>query len=245
MSEDTTTTDAPVAEGVDAASTTAPAQPETTESAPAEVSESKTAEPTNTNDDELTEWASKKGLEVDLTNPDVAKLAKMQREAEKKMHESTSQASELKNIIKEEAAQMVTADDGEVAQMRQQLQVMQANQAVNDFYASHPEAREYDADMAKLVQDNPALANAGLEGLYDIARARRMDAGGSEQLKREGGKEALQDLALKQKAAASSGNATSGVASAPSGITVEDVSAALARGDKAWIFEHKNEIDAL
>lgn len=242
MSDDTTTTEAPVSEGVEAESTTAPTQPEATDQAEAEVNaEAKTTE-TNTNDD-VVSWAEKKGLKLNPENETELKLAQMQREAEKKMHESTSQASELKNIINQEASQGNYGDD-QIAEMRQQLQVMQATQAVNDFYAQNPDAKEFDADMAQLVQENPALANGGLEALYAVAKVRRLENGGEDAIKNEGKKQALEDLSLKQKVASTVGAATQKVEPSK-GVTREQVREALNNHDISWLQEHKADIDAL
>ncbi len=244
MSEDTTTTNAPVGDGSDAASTTAAEQPVNTESAEA-VQETAT-EPTNTNvsesKDDVSSWAEKKGF--DLTNPDhVAKMANSYREAEKKMHESSQQASELKNVIQNEASAAGVPDD-QVQAMQQQLQVMQANQAVNDFYASNPDARKYDAEMAKIVQENPAAAAGGIEALYAMAKVRDLENGGTEEIKDEGKKEALQDLALKQKVASATASATTSAAPATA-ITREDVQRALSNHDVEWLRKNASAIDAM
>lgn len=243
MSDDTTTTDAPVSEGSDAASTTAAEQPTNTEPAEA-VSESTDSSNTNVSEpkDDVSSWAEKKGF--DLSNPEhVAKMANSYREAEKKMHESSQQASELKNVIQNEASAQGVPDD-QVQAMQQQLQVMQANQAVNDFYASNPDARKYDADMAKLVQENPALAAGGIEALYAMAKVRDLESGGEDAIKDAGKKEGLENLALKQKVASATASATTHQ-SAPTGVTQADVQNALANHDVEWLRKNQAAIDAL
>lgn len=244
MSDDTTTTDAPVSDGAPAQDVSAEAQPTTTESAEAvqetatESSDTNVSEPS----DDTRSWAEKKGFNLD--NPeDVAKLANSYREAEKKMHESSQQASELKNVIQNEASAQGVPED-QVQAMNQQLQVLQANQAVNDFYAANPDARKYDAEMAKIVQENPAIAAGGIEALYALAKVRDLESGGEQQIKDEGKKEGLQTLALKQKVASATASATSSQTSSPS-ITQADVASALQRGDREWLQNNKAAIDAL
>lgn len=246
MSEDTTTTEAPVADGGAAPVDSATSQPDTTEQATAEVSsnEQNTEQQTNKmpSEDDVKAWAEKKGF--DLNNPEhVAKLATSYREAEKKMHESSQQASELKNVINDEA-QSMGIPDNELAALQQQMQIIQAERQVENFYAQKPDARKYDAEMAEIVRENPQAAAAGIEALYAMAKVRALENGGTEQIKSEGKKEALQDLALKQKVAATTGAAVQ-QSSTSAGITREDVQRALANHDVSWLREHEAEISAL
>jgi len=243
MSDDTTTTEAVETKSADAAIETAPTQLEETTSAEAEVSsEEPTTEQTNENKgDDVASWAKSKGLEINPDNPNEVKLANMQREAEKKMHQSTTQASELKNIINEESSNF-QGDDA--SQMKQEIQVMKANQAVNDFYQQNPDAQQFDADMAEIVRSNPNAAKAGIEALYAMAKVRSLKNGGEDQLKSAGKTEALKDLSSKQKVASASSSATS-AQMASKGITLSEVSEHTRAGDVAWLREHSAEIDAL
>jgi len=247
MSEDTTTTDAPVQD----TGATEPAQPDQADDTSAEATTDTTTPSaqgegeSQTNVSEIAEWAGKKGLEINPDNPNEVKLAQMQREAEKKMHQTTAQASELRNAVNTEVQNEMAnlPQDDQTLQMQAQLQQLQVNQAINDFYANTPEAREYDQAMAQLVNENPQLAAGGLEALYAVAKQREMANGGKEQLKAEGGQEALKQLASKQKAAAPSANASSYTSTA--GVTPEMVREKTRAGDVAWLREHSSEIDAL
>lgn len=243
MSDDTTTTDAPVQDtGAD------DAQPVQTDQAEAEQTQDTTTQSASgegesqTNIEDLSKWASAKGLEINADNPNEVKLAQMQREAERKMHETTSQASELRNAVNREIEVEAAGLVGDEAVMAE-IQQLKINQQINDFYSQNPDARKYDQAMAQLVNENPQLAAGGLEALYAVAKTREMQAGGEQQLKQQGGQEALKELASKQKVAAPQANATS--YQTGSKVTLAEVGERTRAGDVAWLREHAAEIDAL
>lgn len=247
---DETTTDAPVNEGVAAQSTSAETQPEETgtkQSAEVkqepQATETQSSEGQNKETDEIVEWASKKGLPLsEQPTENELKLARMQREAERKMHETTSGA-ELNKAINEEVVSVQPEASTELEGIQQELQALRLQNAVNDFFASNPQAKEYEQDMVKLVQENPQLVAGGLDALYAKARVDRLDAGGTEEIKNSGAKEALEGLAAKQKAASPSASATQNAYSG--GVTIEEVGARTRAGDLEWLREHAAEIDAL
>ena len=89
----------------------------------------------------------------------------------------------------------------------------------------------------------PQIAAGGFEALYAVAKVRN-EQGKDAQLKEQGGREALQSLAQKQKAAAPSAAATTH--EAPSGgVTLDQVRERTQAGDVGWLREHAAEIDAL
>ena len=242
MSEDTTTTDAPANDGAPVQDVSTEAQPEVTETAEAVQSTEEPAETTQPDTNGIEDWAEKKGLKLD-NHEDVKKAFANFRQAEQKMHESTTQASELKNVINEEVqAQASTLPEGDdLAAMKLQMQRMQAEQAVNDFYQQNPDARQFDDQMAKIATERGI---GDIEALYALAKLDQAKNGGNEQLKKEGGREALEGLAQKQKAASPSPSATT--MEAPSqGVTVAEVGERTRAGDVQWLREHAAEIDAL
>ena len=111
-------------------------------------------------DKELLDWASKKGISTD----DPVKLLKMVRESETKMHQATNEASKLRDGV-QEVAQNDGQDD--VYQLINRLKV-------TEFYLNNPNARDYDGKMAEILEDKPYLAN-DLETLYDLARFKSAD----------------------------------------------------------------------
>jgi len=106
-------------------------------------------------DTDLIEWAAKKGVKTD----DPMALLKMVRESEKKMHETSQEAKQLRetfNTIGEEQG----FDDTTLLVNRLQ---------VTDFYLNNPQARQYDDKMAEIVRSKPFLAN-DLDTVYKLAR---------------------------------------------------------------------------
>lgn len=247
---DETTTDAAAKTGVDAPDVSAPTQPAETESQQTAETTPKEPEATEaqssegeSNDDEMLEWARKKGLPLsEEPTENELKLAKMQHEAEKKMHQTTAGA-ELNQTISDEVAARQPEATSDVEALQQKMWALEQQNAVNDFFNRNPEARELEQDMVKLVQENPQLVAGGLDALYAKARMDRLDAGGTDQIKNEGAKEALQGLAAKQKAAAPSASATQTEYSG--GVTVEEVAARTRAGDLEWLRNHEAEINAL
>lgn len=106
-------------------------------------------------DNELFTWAEKKGLKTD----DPVALLKMVRESEKKMHETSQEAKQLRetfNTLGEEQG----LDDTSLLVNRL---------TVTDFYLNNPDARQYDDAMAQIVIERPYLAN-DLDTVYKLAR---------------------------------------------------------------------------
>ena len=243
MSEDTTTTSTPAADtgATEQVAQPAPAEPvEADVSAPAQTTEQPETPSTEKKDDfDANKWAETKGL--NLNNPeDVAKMVKSYSEAEKKMHQSSQQASELKGVIDEEVAKIGVPED-DVLALQQRMQVIEAERAVENFYAQNPDARQYDAKMAQIARDKGI---GDIDALYAMAKVEALNNGGAEALKDEGKKEGLQDLALKQKVASATSSATTKQMATPE-VTREDVQRALASGDVTWLRNNKAAIDAL
>jgi hypothetical protein len=190
-------------------------------------------EPSTTDDN--SSWLQSKG--IDPQSPEaIVKLAEMARNAEKRMHESTAQASELKKALE-------SGDNAEVAQaldvpeemlqnpvfqqLVDKINQLEAGQTtiatankVNDFFAQNPDARNYESAMTAIVTDNPTIGTLvkggylGFDQLYAMAKG--SDANRDDTLKNTGGKEALERIADKQQGRAVSGKATSSQLTPPS-----------------------------
>lgn len=103
-------------------------------------------------------WLGKKGIDPS-TSEGKAAIAKSWREMEKKMHETSSEAKQLRetfNVIGEEQG----LDDTSILVNRLQ---------VTDFYLNNPDARKYDEKMAEIVREKPYLAN-DLTTVYKLAK---------------------------------------------------------------------------
>lgn len=186
----------------------------------------------NTEDNEVKSWAEKKNLPLD--NP--IKLAKMYREAEQKMHQAT-EGAKLKEVLPSQENEF----NDPLVEVRNELTQMKMQNSVNDFYANNPDAREYDGKMAQLVQEDPNLAG-NLKALYALARFDELNTQ-SDDIRRDGGREALTKLAQKQQATAIKGNAVNGQMAPSTKITSANVDQLVGQNDHAWYLKHRDEIN--
>ena len=148
-------------------------------------------------------WA-KKG--IDITTPEgQAKAAKMYADAQKALTQKAQKASELEKQLTTPSGY---EDDRIIA--------LETKYAVRDFFDANPEAKALEAEMAKYIVENgkAELVKQGyltLDEVHAIVAAKSVD---TSQIKAEGRKEGLQELANKQRATAVNGSANN-VAPAP------------------------------
>lgn len=190
-------------------------QPETQDTQAVEGSDTQEVTEKST-DEETLEWAKKKGLPMD----DPVKLAKMVRESETKMHEATTQVNKTREVVQ---ANSEAEGQDETSQLVTGLKVF-------DFFTRHPEARDFDEEMAKVIDDKPHLAN-DLEAVYDIARVRSIDSKLAQERK-AGRKEALQQVAKAENASAPRASATTRESKGE--ITDEDIGKMTPAEYTAW-----------
>ena len=160
----------------------------------------------NSESAELLDWASKKGIKTD----DQIAMLKMMRESERKMHETSQEAKQLRESF-DTIGQEQGLDD---------TSLMLNRLSVTDFYLNNPNARQYDDEMAQIVKDKPFLAN-DLETVYKLARFNSIE---TEKMsaKQEVQKETLAQVARAEVAAPPQASASTR-ANTPSEITDADV----------------------
>lgn len=226
----------------DAAVTTAADEPETTPSEDeSESSTNESEEAEEADSEDVADWARKKGLPLsEKPTENELKLAEMQRNAERKMHETTTRSSELENAVGEQIDE-ATANNPDISASDARIAKIEAEVAVEKFFRSNPDASRYETKMAELVRDNPARARLPLEDLHQLAVA---NSGEREDAEKAGGRKALEGLARKQKAAAPKGNAVSSTTSG-SAVTRAAIDEAVKTGDDAWLKENRAEIDRM
>lgn len=213
MSEETTTStqvDDSTASTEQAVDTTnEQAVQDSTSDATAEDTSSTTAEEpadADNSEDDITEWAKKKGLPMD----DPVALAKMVREGDRKV----TQASQSKSL-----ADNVQAANSEAG--IDDLQSIKNNVAALSFYVSHPEAVQYDEALGKVLEEKPYMVN-DLEGALDMAKGRSLSKE-SELLaaRQAGSKEALAQAAQAERSGAPKASAS--VRTSPKDLTDADI----------------------
>lgn len=190
-------------------------------------------------DDELTKWAKAKGLEQ-LSSESEIKLAKMARESEKAMH---SAKSEAKSVLQEEAMKTNEMADP----LAEKIASLEAKVAISDFYNANPDARAYDEKMGEALANDPALleyvrSTGNISAVYGIVKSADT-AKDAESFKKEGGREALTQLASKQQAAAVKGSAVNSAPSSSEKITPQNVDELIGKNGQQWYMAHRDEIN--
>lgn len=203
---------------------------------PADSAEPAKAEAQADDTSDISAWAEKKG--IDLEKADPVKLAQMVRESEKRMHEATRKARELETTMVESPNLEYTGDQN-YDSLAIELNQMKIQNRVRDFFESNPDARQHESKMAEIVQARPWLQN-DLEALHALATNspdRIAD------YKKDGGREALTNLAQKQSAVPPQSNASTGATSSQERITSDNVDSLVAQHDNAWFKKHYAEIN--
>jgi plasmid maintenance system antidote protein VapI len=208
-------------------------QPEETEQAEAVQTtnepEEQTAEETEPSEDEqLSKFAEVKGLQLDSEN--AKKAAKMAMNAEKLMHTKANRASELERTMSgmsDDSAEQVAQATGQDPEVLKRLQRMEVKDSIREFWDANPDARQYEAEMAKIAVESGLYGSpeAILKASYAIAA--------SDSLRSQGKKEALTSLAHKQQAAVPRGNAVTSSMTSES-ITPQNVDRLVAQHDQSW-----------
>lgn len=232
--EPTQTTEAVTADDTtkvdDAATSQTTDQPNDAEAVSEETSPPETQAETS---DETIEWAKKKGLEIDPDNPNEVKLAQMQREAEKKMHEATKAAKVT--VQPPEEVPLTGNDTIDEVVARQNRAEMQLY--VRDWFDANPEMKDSRQELMKIAEERPWLQN-----MDDVRAHFLADPSRADQLKREGGKQALTNLAQKQQAVPPAANATNSGVFESNKITPENVDQLVAKNNDAWYEANREAI---
>jgi hypothetical protein len=175
-------------------------------------------------DDKLAKYAESHGITLDSDG--ARKAAKIAMDNQAEYQRSQQKASELSKALGSDkpaapANQLDIPEEllnhpalaalvDEVKTLRGGLTNMSTASQVSSFFQSTPDAKELEPAMAEIVTNNPVIGelvkggHMSVEQLYHMARGSNPDA-----LKKQGGKEALEQLADKQQAKAVRGSATS------------------------------------
>ena len=206
--EESTTTEAPVettsveetqpvSQETEAVTTTEESTQTTTEESPSSASEEFNS----------AEWMQKKGL--DPSDPEsIEKLAKMAFNSEKLMHQSTEEKANLTKQLNESPVSADT-DNELVQQLFGEVTSIKRAQAVEAFKKNTGLTDEQEQQMVSYLGENPQIGELINAGYISLPQLKAMAVGSNEQaIKSQGGKEALQQLANKQRASSLPGNAT-------------------------------------
>jgi len=204
-------------EALDAAANTDSESIETTDQTDSE----ETAEAATSEDDDLSDYWAKKGIDI-TTAEGQAKAAKSYREAEKAMTKKAQQASELAKKVNE-----ASPIDENASEAQQALQIAQQlrNEAVIDKWARDNKVTESELEaMDAYVDENVRAKQLLGAGLLTLDEVRKLSINtDTAAIKKQGGQEALQNLANKQRASAATGNAVN--STPPAALTAANAEA--------------------
>lgn len=174
-------------------------------------------------DDEILSWAEKKGLSIDPKNPTEVKLARMQLENERKFHENNQKPK----VQPPEQLGLTGDPNYDAIVERQNLNEMRMY--VRDWFDNNPDMKEYKPELSKIAEERPWL-----QDMEDIKAHFLADPSNAERLKKQGGREALQNLAQKQQQVPPTANATNSAEFQSAQITPQNVYELVDKNDQAW-----------
>jgi len=222
---DESTTDAPVQEQ-------AATQPQPEEQH-AEAEQTPTSEPTTatTNDDaaapsepaqtdnsesvDPAEFWSKKGIDVS-TPEGLAKATKSYQEAEKRMHQTAQQSSELEKQLTSQPP--VVSDDPLVQQLADEVFTIRQQTEAREFIREQNVSDTQRMAFVSWLQNNPTKQQLVDNGYMTVSEAYQLSGIGKPDaaaLRDEGSKATLEKLATNQTAASVPGNAVTSQAPQP------------------------------
>lgn len=163
-------------------------------------------------DDKLKRFAKGQGIDdVSELSPREMSLLKSAYDNKAEQDRARQKASQLeKSLVATPSGASADAADPD---LRERLDRIEMTQNVNTFFAENPDAKALEEKMANIVTERPEIGQLVKSGylsvsdLYDLARG--SDTSRDEQLKADGGREALKKVASKQQAKAVPGHATS------------------------------------
>lgn len=206
--------------------------------APEEQATTATSEPSD--DEQLAKFAETKGLVLDSDN--AKKAAKMAMNAEKLMHDKSKRASELERTMSsmsDDSAQRQAEATGENPEILKRIQRMEVKESINDFWLNNPDAKQYEAEMAKIAVEAGLYGSpeAILKASYAMAAINNQGA-----VKSQGKREALESLAHKQQAAVPTGNAVNSSMTS-NAITPQNVDRLVGSNSYEWYMQNRDAIN--
>ncbi len=182
-------------------------------------------------DQEIVEWAKKKGLEINPENPNEIKLAKLQLDNDRRFHE----AQQAKPKVQPPEL-LDSAEDPAIDAVIQRQNDSEVKLYVRDWFDANPEMKEHRQNLMQIASERPYLTD-----MDDVAAHLYRDPGFVSQMRNEGGRQALENLAQKQSAVPPQASASNtAVYASDNVITPQNVSELVDKNDQAW-FEKNHE----
>lgn len=203
------------------------------EETPTESKETQAADKT---DEEIAAWSEKKGLKINPENPNEVKLARMQLEAERKMHE----ARQVQTPV-EPPEELPLAGDPNYDAVAERLNRQEKLFYVRNWFDANPTAKEHRQELQNIATARPWLTNMDDVYAHFLANPSR-----EADIRKQGGKEALTNLAQKQQQVPPASGATNSGVYQSATITPQNVYELVDKHDQAWFEKnHKAISDAM
>lgn len=186
--------------------------------------------------DDLAKFAKAKGYDPEALTDGERKALEMARNAEKRMHEATSN-KELETTAVNHVPVDYTGDPG-FDELANSVNTLLIQNKVRDFFSDNPEAREFESKMAEIVTQRPHLQQ-DLDALYALARS---DPGREAEIEAAGGRKALTNLAQKQQQIPPSAGATNSRSYESQTITPQNVYKLVDNNDQEWFEKNHKAI---
>lgn len=190
---------------------------ESTADSTEETQESPQQEESQADGDDVQAWAEKKGLPLD----DPIKLAKMYRDAEKRMHEATTQ---IPKTPVEPPQLMESSGDPNYDALVERQNIQEQRVYVRDWFDANPDMKEHREDLSRIAAERPWLTNLDDVRAHYLASPDKLKS-----VRTEGGREALTNLAQKQQQTPPSSGATNANSYASNKLTAKNVDSMVAK----------------
>jgi len=181
---------------------------------------------------EIVEWAKKKGLEINPENPNEVKLAKLQLDNDRRFHE---QQQKIKVLPPELIAE---AEDPTLNAVVERQNNSELKLYVRDWFDANPEMKQHREQLMEIAAQRPYLND-----MEDVAAHLYRDPNFVSNLRNEGGRQALENLAQKQSAVPPQASASNtSVYSSDTKITPQNVYDLVDHNDQKWFEKNHDAI---
>lgn len=183
--------------------------------------------------DELAKFAKAKGFDPANLSEGERKALDMARNAEKRMHEVTASKGPEPPILQD------GVDDEALNEVIERQNRIELQSYVRDWFEAHPDTKEYRNELKAIADARPHLSSMDDVYAHFLANPDR-----EAQLKKEGGREALTNLAQKQQAVPPTASAVDTAVYKSQEITPANVDEMVAKhgDDPKWYAENRDTI---
>lgn len=185
-------------------------------------------------DEDVVEWAKKKGLEINPENPNELKLARLQLENDRRFHEAQQNKPKISP-----PTPIDETDNESVNAIIQRQNDNELRMYVRDWFDANPEMKEHRQELMRIANERPWLSDLDDVAAHYLASPERF-----QQAEQQGGRKALENLAQKQAAVPPRPNASNPQSlSSDNVITPQNVYDLVEKNDQQWFERNYDAIN--